>query len=178
MKVGSNEIVEMSNSLAKFYKYSLNKGNNVFKVKDEIQLTKTYVNIQTIRFKNKINISYEVSEEVLELSTVKLIIQPFIENSITHGMWGDKKSINIKLTVKLEDNKIEWKIIDDGIGMSRLKAEHLLDKDGMGISSGYGIGNVDKRIKLYYGNSFGVKIYSRKCIGTTIIITTDSSKFE
>lgn len=178
MEVGSTEIVKISNSLAKFYKYSLNKGNNTFKVIDEIELTKSYLSIQSIRFKNKINISYDISDKVAELNTIKLIVQPFIENSIIHGMWGDKRNININIIVKLEDNKIVWKIIDDGIGMSKEALDNILNNEDIGESSGYGITNVDKRIKISYDNSCGVRIYSRKCIGTTIIITTGIDKLK
>jgi len=178
MEVGSDEITKISNSLAKFYKYSLNKGNNVFRVRDEIELTKSYLSIQSMRFKNKINITYDINDEVLDLCTIKFIVQPFIENSIIHGMWGDKKNINIKLIVKIEDNKIKWKIIDDGIGMSKEMIANILNDDDKVVSAGYGIGNVDKRIKIYFDNSFGVKVYSRRCVGTTIIISTGINGFK
>lgn len=171
MRVGGEDITNMSNSLARFYKIALSKGNSIIRVRDEIEHIKAYIAIQGIRFKNKINMQYDVDETVLEANTLKLMLQPFVENSIGHGLWKDKKFITIRLVVRREENQIIWEIIDDGIGISRKNMEEILRSDE-NSEHGYGIVNVDQRIKLYFGDAYGVNIFSRSGIGTVITINT------
>jgi two-component system sensor histidine kinase YesM len=171
MRAGGEDITLMSNSLAKFYKIALSKGSSIIKAKDEVEHVKAYMDIQGIRFKYKIKMVYNVDESVLEAKTLKLMLQPFIENSIGHGLWKDKKSITVILTVKREEDQIIWKITDDGVGISKASLEAILHSDE-DSAQGYGIVNVDQRIKLYFGDRYGVSIFSRPGIGTTVTINT------
>ncbi len=171
MRVGGEDITSMSNSLARFYKIALSKGSSIIRIKNEIEHVRAYIGIQSIRFKNKINIVYEVDESVLEAKTLKLMLQPFVENSIGHGLWKDKKTITVSLVVKREENQIIWKIIDDGVGIGKTTLEAILRSDE-NSDRGYGIVNVDQRVKLYFGDQYGVSIFSRAGIGTTITINT------
>jgi two-component system, sensor histidine kinase YesM len=171
MRIGGEDITRMSNSLARFYKKSLSNGKNIIKIKDEIEQVKAYMDIQNIRFKNKINVVFEINESVMEARSLKLMLQPFVENAIAHGMWKNKKTLNIRLIVLQEGDNILWKIIDDGVGISQIRLKDILSSDE-NRETGYGIVNVDQRIKLFFGDSYGVSIFSKVGIGTVVSIIT------
>lgn len=169
MRIGSDDITRISNALARFYKLSLSKGSSIVNLQEEIDHVKAYMSIQEIRFKSRIRMLYEIAPEALEIPTLKLILQPFVENALVHGMWREKKTITIKLQIEVEDHVVTAKIIDDGVGIGSetlKRLQRLEDKDAIG----YGIVNVDQRLKLYYGDRYGVDIFSRRGIGTVISV--------
>jgi two-component system sensor histidine kinase YesM len=107
---------------------------------------------------------------VLPCPIVKLTLQPFVENAMNHAIWDDKLGITIMIKAYRDGPDIILKIIDDGMGM-RMRGECGNDLPASGDPlSGYGIRNVDNRIKLLYGDSYGISIYSRLGIGTTVTI--------
>lgn len=171
MRNNDKDITKISNSLAKFYKVALSKGRDIITVSDEIEHVKAYLDIQGIRYKNRISVVYSIHEEILATYTIKLILQPLIENSIMHGMWKDKEHINIRLVVEGSGDNIVWQVIDDGAGIGRRRQQELM-KDNGAVSGGYGIVNVDQRIKLFYGDRYGITIFSRPGVGTVITIVT------
>ncbi|MGO4693621.1 sensor histidine kinase [Paenibacillus sp. 2TAB26] len=161
---------KMVTDLAKFYRISLNKGKNKLSIHEEIQLTRYYVAIQQVRFGELIRVHYQIEESVLPCPIVKLTLQPFVENAMNHAIWDDTLGINIMLKAYRDGHDIILKVIDDGMGMHMRghSGEELpVSSDNL---SGYGIRNVDNRIKLLYGESYGVSIYSRLGIGTTVTI--------
>ncbi|OMF35999.1 hypothetical protein BK133_09955 [Paenibacillus sp. FSL H8-0548] len=161
---------KMVTDLAKFYRISLNKGKSKLSIHEEIQLTRYYVAIQQVRFGELIRVHYQIDESVLPCPIVKLTLQPFVENAMNHAIWDDKLGINIMIKAYRDDLDIILKVIDDGMGM------HMPGHNGEDLPisgdtlSGYGIRNVDNRIKLLYGESYGVSLYSRLGIGTTVTI--------
>jgi len=161
---------KMVTDLAKFYRISLNKGKNQLSIHEEIQLTRYYVAIQQVRFADLIRVHYQIDESVLPCSVVKLTLQPYVENAMNHAIWDDKLGINIMIKAYREGPDIVLKVIDDGMGM-RMQGGSGLELPASGDTlSGYGIRNVDNRIKLLYGESYGVTIFSRLGIGTTVTI--------
>lgn len=153
--------------LAKFYRISLNKGKSILTINEELKLTQSYNAIQLIRFKGQLNITYNIDEAILPYSTVKLALQPFVENAVLHAVWNQESPLNIHIKGIVENSDIILSIIDDGMGMSRETLHTLLDdKPGRG----YGISNVDRRIKLRFGEHYGVTVFSRLGIGTTVQI--------
>jgi two-component system sensor histidine kinase YesM len=161
---------KMVTDLAKFYRISLNKGKNQISIHEEVQLTRYYVAIQQVRFADLIRVHYQIDESVLPCPIVKLTLQPFVENAMNHAIWDDKLGINIMIKAYREGPDILLKIIDDGMGM-RMRGESGSELPTSGDTlSGYGIRNVDNRIKLLYGDSYGISIYSRLGIGTTVTI--------
>ena len=170
----------MVTALARFFRISLSKGKNVITVKDELEHARNYLTIQNIRYKNKFTYSIEAEEETLNLTSIKLIIQPLIENAIYHGMeyMSGDGDIEVKAYKKDEDLYID--IIDNGLGMPQEIADKLLvanvsnhQKKGSGI----GLRNVHERIKLYFGEKYGLEIYSEPDEGTTIRIHMPSIEF-
>lgn len=162
------QIQEMVLNLAKFYRISLNKGKSVLTINEELKLTQSYNAIQLIRFKGQLNFIYTIDQAILPYSTVKLALQPFVENAIIHAVWNQERPLNIHIKGVFENDSIILSVMDDGMGMSRETLLSLLeDKPGRG----YGISNVDRRIKLKFGENYGVQVYSRLGAGTTVQIT-------
>ncbi|SDJ90352.1 MULTISPECIES: sensor histidine kinase [unclassified Paenibacillus] len=161
------QIQDMVLHLAKFYRISLNKGKSILTINEELKLTQSYNAIQLIRFKGKLNITYTIDQSILPYSTVKLALQPFVENAVIHALWNQDRPLNIHIKGVIENNSIILSVIDDGMGMRRETLQSLFEeKEGRG----YGISNVDRRIKLKFGEYYGVKVYSKLGMGTTVQI--------
>lgn len=163
-----DKLQRMVLDLAKFYRLSLNEGRTVIPVKNELEQIGAYINIQKTKFGDGMNVLFDVDPDVVRFTTVKLILQPFIENALEHAWYGDR--INIRITGKLEGEQITFQIIDDGIGFHPETLRQLLDPEES-LNVGYGIRNVDGRIRLHYGAEYGVSIVSRRGIGTSVSIT-------
>lgn len=174
------EIAEISQSLARFYKLSLSKGKDIVSVEDEIKHVKTYVQIQNLRFDNRIDLQVKVSEEVNQFYILKIILQPIVENSILHGILGnrDKKEGVIKLSDSLENNTIILSVEDDGVGMTEEKAMEILTVKGTSENHGYGVRNINNRIKLCYGQQYGLTYHSQPGKGTLVEIRVPAMKAE
>lgn len=171
----------MVTALARFFRISLSKGKNVITVRDELEHARNYLTIQNIRYKNKFSYSIEADEETLDLTSIKLIIQPLIENAIYHGMeyMSGEGDILVKSYKKNEDLYID--IIDNGLGMLQEVADKLLTEavnNQQRKGSGIGLKNVHERIKLYFGEEYGLEVYSEPDEGTTIRIHMPSIEFE
>jgi two-component system sensor histidine kinase YesM len=162
----------MVTALARLFRISLSKGKNIITVRDEIEHARNYLTIQNIRYKNKFTYSIETDEKTLNFASIKLIVQPLIENAIYHGMefMGGDGEILVKTYIKENDLYID--VIDNGLGMLQEVADTLLTTESKieKKSSGIGLKNVNERIQLYFGKSYGVKIYSEPDEGTTISI--------
>ena len=128
--------------------------------------------IQNMRFKNRFEYSIEADEEVLLYSSLKLMLQPLVENAIYHGMEFMDGDGEIDVKVSKEGESLYFTISDNGLGMSKEMVDKLLSKDIMPSKKGSGIGvkNVNERIKLYFGNEYGLRVESEPDEGTKIII--------
>ncbi|QQZ59667.1 sensor histidine kinase [Paenibacillus sonchi] len=157
----------MVQELAKFYRLSLNRGEILTTVGKEIEHAKAYVAIQCIKYGERLSVYYDIDPEVLEYATVKLILQPLIENALEHAWFGT--TLGIRLVVEKREAEIVFKVIDNGVGMNADTIRQILAPEGPRI--GYGIRNVDSRIKLHHGSGYGVTIASRSGIGACIQIT-------
>jgi two-component system sensor histidine kinase YesM len=168
----NTEISEAVKSLAKFYKLSLSKGKDIVTLGDEISHISSYVQIQNMRYSNRICLVVNVDEKITHYSIIKITLQPIIENAILHGILG-KGAENGVITIsgKVENDILFVYVSDDGTGIPK----ELLDKIFTGdISSkkgsGYGIKNIDQRIKLYYGENYGLTFRSELGKGTEVEI--------
>lgn len=169
---GKNDgVITMVTALAKLFRISISRGKNIITVREEIEHAKNYLIIQNIRYKNKFKFEIITQKEVLEYKTLKLILQPLIENSIYHGIEYMVDEGYIKISVSISNDKLLYEICDNGLGIDPEKLEHILDY-GVGISTGSGVGvkNVHERIQLSYGLEFGLEIQSVIEEGTTIKI--------
>ena len=168
----SDKAVNIVTALAKFFRISLSKGKNIITVKDEVEHVRNYLMIQNMRFKNRFEYSIDVDEEVLSYSSLKLMLQPLVENAIYHGMEFMDGDGEIDVKVFKEDDSLYFTITDNGLGMSEDMVETLLSKDFVSSKKGSGIGvkNVNERIKLYFGSEYGLKVESEPDEGTKITI--------
>lgn len=167
----SQDVITMVTSLARLFRISISRGRNIIKVEHEIEHARNYLMIQKIRFKNKFTYDIEVQPEAMNLKTLKLILQPLIENSIYHGIEYMQDQGHIKITASIAEGKLLYEVIDDGLGIEPEKLPYLLEyetkaKDGSGV----GVKNVHERIQLTYGKEYGLQIESELEEGTTIKI--------
>jgi two-component system, sensor histidine kinase YesM len=173
------EITRMVSYLADFYKLVLSSGQDIISIKDELLHVQLYTKIQNLRFENRITLDIDVSDEIRGYSTIKTILQPIVENSIMHGIFlKDDKSGRIIITAENNNSIITLRVEDDGVGMSEEKINQILTFDMSSHRHGYGIKNIDDRIKLYYGNEYGLQYQSRIGQGTIAEIRFPAVKFE
>ena len=165
-------VSQMTGALAKFFRISISKGNEVIDVADEVEHARSYLVIQKIRYKNKFDYTIDVQEEALHHKTIKLILQPIIENAIYHGInkIQDKGEINIK--VFIEGEKIVFQVADNGFGIEPELLKKIFETEPSNERTvGVGLKNVYERIKLSYGDKYGVEIQSEIEVGTTVNIS-------
>lgn len=168
----NDEAAFMISQLAKLFRISLSKGNTIIPVKDELQHAQSYMNIQKIRYKNKFSVIFNVDQEVYSYCTVKLILQPILENAIIYGVGGMDDDGEIEVTGRLEDGNIILAVTDNGMGMSEEEVRLVLtDSDRIHKhGSGVGLVNVNNRIRLLFGKDYGLIIESEPDEWTTISI--------
>ncbi|MEN8907056.1 MAG: sensor histidine kinase [Clostridiales bacterium] len=164
------EISSLVQTLAKFYKLSLNKGKEIVSIKDEIEHVLSYISIQNMRFENRIKIINKIEEKIYDYKILKLLLQPIVENSILHGIIEkESKSGTITFTGKIIDEIIYIQIKDNGIGMTEEKLNRVFDDTKESIH-GYSMKNINSRIKLYYGRKYGITIKTKLNKGTTVLV--------
>jgi two-component system sensor histidine kinase YesM len=149
------EISKIVNSLASILRYSINKGNDVTTVENELKHVESYITIQKIRFKDKFEVSFNIDKRVLHYKTIKLILQPLVENAIIHGIETFEGKGKILINGYLDGEKIVFEVINNGNPIDLDLVNKLLDSPA-GDKDSYGIQNVNERIKLYYGEEYGL----------------------
>ncbi len=156
-------------ALSKLFRLSLNSGNEFTTVKHEIDHLDNYIIIQERRFEELIKFEINVSDEVLDCKVVKLVLQPLVENAIYHGIEKKGNQGTIAISVFREGNDVVYIIQDDGAGADEEELNRLLKKVEKN-NRGFGIKNVNDRIKLYFGNDYGIKFSSSYENGTTVTV--------
>lgn len=168
----NDEAVFMISQLARLFRISLSKGSTVITVRDELQHAQSYMNIQKVRYKNTFTIVFDVDSSLYSYCTVKLILQPILENAINYGVSGMDDCGEIKVTGRLADENLILAVTDNGIGMSAEEVELVLtDSDRIHKhGSGVGLVNVNNRIQILFGKEYGLIVESEPDEGTTVSI--------
>jgi two-component system, sensor histidine kinase YesM len=166
-----DKLHEMVKGLARFYRLTLNNGKTIISIHDELKQVITYIDIQKIKYGDRLSVSYDIDETLLSHTTVKLILQPIVENALKHAWYG--KTLHLRIMAHVEGGEAVFNIIDNGVGMKPETIEHILQNNR--DFSGLGMNNVDKRIKLQYGKQYGISIFSRLGIGTRVQIMIPAS---
>ena len=168
----NDEAAFMITQLARLFRISLSKGRTVITVADELQHARSYMNIQKIRYKNAFSVVFDVDQEVCSCCTVKLILQPILENAINYGVSGMDDCGEIRVTGRLEDGNVILSVTDNGIGMSEEQVALILTDSSHMHKRGSGVGlvNVNNRIRLLFGGEYGLTVESEPDEGTTVSV--------
>lgn len=169
----NKEAIDMVVSLSEFFRIVVSKGKDFITVREEETHIKSYLQIQQSRYKDILDYEINIPEELYGYQILKLTMQPIIENSLYHGIKMLRSRGKITVTGEIINEILCFHVIDNGIGMDEQKLNALreeIEKPGSKQSSGFGLANVNKRIKLNYGNNYGLDIQSEKGKGTDITI--------
>ncbi|MED4533171.1 sensor histidine kinase [Metabacillus fastidiosus] len=166
----SEKVIEMTKALAQFFRLSLSGGNELTTVENELDHVRQYLFIQKERYGDKLNYTIECDESLLKIQIPKIILQPIVENALYHGIRGLSRQGYIEISAKKSGENLLFTVKDNGEGfdLKQLDVKHANKRMKLG---GVGIKNVDERIKLYYGNDYGIMIDSAIDKGTTVMIT-------
>ena len=170
----NKDAVFMISELAKIFRISLSNGKTIISIEDELKHCKNYMNIQKYRYKERFVTEYDVSEEIYQFCTVKLIIQPILENAIYYGVGNMDADDNPRILVKgrRTDNDIYLAVSDNGMGMRQEDVKNILSNNKKVPKHGSGVGliNVHTRIQLMFGAKYGLIVESEPDEGTTVTI--------
>lgn len=167
------QVVSMVGSLSDFFKSSLNKGKEIVSVRDELQHIRSYLEIQQIRYQDILSYEVDVPESLNECTIPKITLQPVVENALYHGI-KNRRALG-KITVKGidEGDTMVLTVSDDGIGMDEERLQEVrqaLSDNRLDNGQVYGLYNVNERIRLNYGDDYGITIESTKGEGTCVKI--------
>lgn len=163
------EAVQMVNALARLFRISISRGHELIPIRSELQHAESYLQIQAHRYKNQFVYRFDVDEDCLDYLCNKITLQPIIENAIYHGINGLVDDGEITVSVKGEGEDIVFTVADNGSGMSEEQIEAIMSKD-RSDHAGIGIKNVNDRLKIYFGGSYGITIDSVPDEGTQVHI--------
>lgn len=168
----NDEAVFMISQLARLFRISLSKGHTIISIKDELQHAQSYMNIQKVRYKNKFQISFDIAPDILDCCIVKLILQPILENAINYGVREMDDCGEIIVRGSRQKDEILLTVTDNGMGIPEEEVEFLLTDTKRVHKKGSGVGlvNVNNRIKILFGEQYGLHIESELDEGTTVSI--------
>lgn len=166
----TEQAAAMVSALAKLFRISISRGHELIPIKDEVQHAKSYLIIQSYRYRNQFSYHFEVEEGLENFLCNKITIQPLIENAIYHGInrMVDEGEITVCVkTVKDCPRDILITVEDNGVGMTQEQCRKILEK-GRSDSGGIGVKNVNDRLKIYFGEAYGIEIHSEPDVGTKV----------
>lgn len=168
----NEEVVLMTASLARLLRQSISNEDELVSIGQEAEYARSYLTIQKMRYKDKLEFQIDISPAIFGVKIIKLVLQPIIENAIYHGLkYKDSKGFLIVRGYQ-EGEKAVLEVEDNGVGMDEETLSHIFEKHKVNYhSNGVGVYNVQKRLKLYYGEEYGIVYKSKKNEGTRAVIT-------
>lgn len=166
-------IGEITTSLVRLLRISIDNTESFITIEEELEHVKSYLTIQRYKYSDKFSTEFLVQEDVLRYKTIKMILQPLVENAIFHGIEPSEREGMITIKIYSEYDHIIFKVIDNGVGMSLEQIEKLLShslKSEKSRFSGIGVNNVNERIKLFFGEEYGIKVFSQPGMCTSVEI--------
>ena len=166
------DAVFMITQLASLFRISLSRGKTVISVEDELKHARNYMNIQKVRYKNIFEVRFDIDPEILQCCTVKLVVQPLLENAIYYGVECMDGDGEIDVNGYRREDDIYIEVRDNGLGIPENEVEQLLKENNRVHKRGSGVGllNVHNRIRLRFGEEYGLEIESEPDEGTTVRI--------
>ena len=180
MDYEAEDIEKIAWNLARFYRLSLNHGKDLISIGEEAEHVQVYINIQKFHYDDAVHLEVDVPEELKRLACLNIILQPFVENAIIHGI-GERAEIrqcSIAIKVRRQGDNILFSVKDDGPGMTSQQMKDAVDLNINQIKGGYGIKNINFRIKLCFGEEYGVRYESVLGKGTTAFILIPAMTME
>ncbi|MDO5424901.1 MAG: sensor histidine kinase [Eubacteriales bacterium] len=166
------EVSEAAGMLGEFYSLSLGHGETIVPILDELRHIQAYVHIQNMRFENRITFFNEVPPELYDYYMIKIVLQPIVENAISHGILErEDETGTITVRGEMEGKVIRLSVSDNGVGIPKERLEKILEKDAHQKKHGYGVWNIHQRLRLAYGEGFGLAYQSEVGVGTTVTVT-------
>lgn len=169
----SDQAEDMVVSLSSFFRLVLSHGQEFITIRDEEKHIRSYLEIQQVRYKDILDFEINIDSEIYPYEILKLTLQPLVENALYHGIKYKRAKGTINVTGYLEDEMIILKVEDDGVGMSEEVLEKLqseIMKPCQETDAGFGLANVNERIRMNFGPEYGMEISSKQDIGTSVVI--------
>lgn len=167
----TEEVVHMVTALSSFFRTTLSKGKDFITVQEEKSHIQSYLEIQQFRYQDILDYEIDIEEELYEFVLPKLTLQPLVENALYHGIKNKRGVGHIQVLGRKEGDNLVFQVRDDGIGMTKerlcevrqlIQGERALDQE----HSGFGLFNINERIRLYYGPEYGLSAESSYLEGT------------
>ena len=174
----NGDAVEMVNALARLFLISICKGHELIPVEKEVEHAKSYLQIQKFRYKNQFQYSFDVQESCLCYYCNKITLQPIIENAIYHGLNRMIDEGFIEIRIYEDGDDVVFTVEDNGVGMTKEQCDRILHREVKGQTGGIGIKNVNDRVKIYFGEQYGITIESELDEGTKVSIRMPKVKEE
>ncbi len=167
----ADEIEELLNSLAVFYRLALSEGKEIIPLREELRHVEIYAHIQNVRYRGAIHFLVQVEEGALDYGILKVTLQPLVENAIVHGIIEKpEKRGRILVSGARNGDELCVSVEDDGVGIPPGTLAHILDPDGA-HAGGFGVRNIHERFRLYYGEKYGLTFHSVPGKGTKATVT-------
>lgn len=168
-----DKAVNVVMSLSEFFRLVLSKGREYITIREEELHIKSYLEIQQVRYRDILEYEIQIEPELYQYKILKLTLQPLVENSLYHGIKYKRAKGMISVTGRLQDGRIHFTVQDNGVGMEEEELEKLrgeIDKPCQDTEKGFGLANVNERIRMNFGAEYGMKIDSAKGEGTRVEI--------
>lgn len=178
----TEQVIMIVSTLSNFFRISLSKGMDWITIGEEVELTKNYLTIQKMRYEDIMDFTIDVEDNIKKYTVLKLILQPLVENALYHGIKNKRQGGNITVRGKrLDQHQVILEVEDTGIGftpekLNQLQAELAEESYDLKVESGFGIANVYRRIRLYYGRQFGLTVKSEYNSGTCVTLLIPARK--
>ncbi|WP_246120310.1 sensor histidine kinase [Cohnella terricola] len=183
LEYGSKEIAQITSCMSKIFRYSI-KTDDLVLISEEIESIKAYMNIISIRYEDKFSMEVNVDETILEMKTPKMILQPIVENSVYHGLERLDAGGHLRVNGSIDENgDVIFQVSDSGRGIgkdeletikAKLNREYSEKTENSAAGKSIGLSNINNRIKLLFGEDYGVQIESRIGYGTTVRVKIPS----
>lgn len=174
----SEEVVEMTSALSKLFRISISKGHELIPIRDELAHVQSYLTIQKMRYKDKFNYLIDVDPSLYDYSTLKITLQPIVENAIYHGIKNIDTQGMIRIIGWETNNTIFLEVMDNGKGMNKTKLDELvkcietpLNENDYSNRHGMGFRNIHERIRIYFGTEYGLRCSSELNKGTSVVVS-------
>jgi two-component system sensor histidine kinase YesM len=172
----TDQVIEIVRALSSFFRIALSKGKDWISIRQEIEHVRSYLAIQRIRYRDILNYKIEVDKDLLDGTILKLTLQPLVENALYHGIKNKRGGGTIVVRAqRIGNDLVRLEVQDDGVGFTPLKLVQIrstLEDESGEISlqeGGFGLENVNRRIKLYYGREYGLYVQSEHKVGTQVV---------